>query len=214
MIRVKICGITNEADASLAWKAGADAIGMIFAAESPRRVDALMARRIAAAVPPFVLKVGVFVDPDVREVLDIVRGVGLQAVQLHGNESADLAEHFTPNCIKVLRPRSADDLRVMERYPAGAWLLDTWSPHAHGGTGQTFDWTLARKAVATGHPIILSGGLDPDNVEEAVRTVRPVMVDASSGLEAAVGHKDPAKVRAFVLRAKRAAFGSDDAANV
>lgn len=213
MIRVKVCGITNEADAALAWKAGADAIGMIFA-PSPRQVDPLTARRIASVVPPFVLKVGVFVDADVREVLDIVRGVGLQAVQLHGNEPPDVAAHFSPNCIKVLRPRSEDDLAVMGRYPAGAWLLDTWSPDAHGGTGRTFDWALARKAVAMGVPVILSGGLDPDNVVEAVRTVRPVMVDASSGLEAAVGHKDPAKVRAFVLRAKRAAFGSDDAANV
>ncbi|MBM3464478.1 MAG: phosphoribosylanthranilate isomerase [Armatimonadetes bacterium] len=201
MTRVKICGITNSADAVVAWRAGADAIGMIFA-PSRRQVDVPTARRIASEIPPFVLKVGVFVNEDPHRISEITHLVGLQAVQFHGDESPEACQRFAPNCIKVFRPQAPEDLEAIRFFPAGAFLLDTWSDTERGGSGKTFDWSLARYAMTFGRPVILSGGLTPDNVAEAVRTVQPAMVDVASGVEADVGHKDPALVRRFIEAVK------------
>lgn len=203
MIRVKVCGITREEDARAACAAGADAIGMVFA-PSPRRIDVEQARRIAACVPPWVVKVGVFVDEAPEAVARVVREVGLQAVQLHGDEDAEYCARFAPNAIKAIRLRDAGDVSRIDAFSGCAILLDAWSAAARGGTGRTVDTALARRAAERTPWLILSGGLDPDNVTEAVRQVRPAMVDASSRLERAPGLKDAERVRAFVAAARRA----------
>ncbi len=202
-VRVKICGITNEADALVAVKAGADAIGMIFA-ESRRRVTIEQARRIVDEVPPWIVKVGVFVNASYADIDEVRQRVGLQIVQLHGDEDEAFCDMLWPNCIKVLRPRTLGDLQQIGKWRVGAWLLDTWSASERGGTGETFDWSLAQEAAKRDHRMVLSGGLNPENVADAIRLVRPAMVDVASGVEAAVGHKDPLKVQQFVERAKTA----------
>lgn len=207
--RIKVCGITRVEDARLAIEAGADALGFVFAA-SPRRVDRAMAREIVRALPPFVATVGVFVDEEPREVVETAAAVGLTAVQLHGDESPavlrELRSRMPLKMIKAFRVRAAGDLARLDDYRAhcDALLLDAYVPGAAGGTGRTFDWELARLARAAGHPLVLAGGLTPENVSAAVRRVRPFAVDVSSGVEAAPGRKDALRVRAFVAAAREA----------
>ena len=203
MTVVKVCGITNSADARLAVDAGADAIGLVFA-ESPRRVSVEEARRIAAALPENVRKVGVFVDADPEKVLRIAREVGLDLVQLHGDETPETVTAVRDAGVKVmkaLRVRDAASLETMEGYGADLYLLDAYSEIARGGTGESFDWGVA-KSMRGRDNIVVSGGLGPENVREAVELFEPYGVDASSSLEDEPGKKNEERVRRFVLAAK------------
>jgi phosphoribosylanthranilate isomerase len=203
MVKVKICGITNLGDARVAADAGADAIGLVFA-ESPRRVSVERAKEIAAALPQDVLKVGVFVDAGPEEVLRIAREVGLDYAQLHGDEPPEAVAEIRGGGVgvmKALRVRNAEALAVIEQYGADLFLLDTWSAKARGGTGVRFDWELAKSLIGRDN-IVVSGGLDPENVREAIEYFEPYGVDASSSLEERPGKKSGERVRRFVGAAK------------
>lgn len=204
--RVKICGVTTKADALAAARAGADAIGIVFA-PSPRRVTSDDARRIAAAVGPFVTVVGVFVNPTMGMIERVLRRCHLQAIQLHGEEPPELVARvgqWLP-VIKAVRLTTPDDLRRLRAFRGvAAFLCDAAASGRWGGSGLRCDWTLAAAARRCGLPVILAGGLTPANVVEAVRRVRPYGVDISSGVEQTPGRKDPALIRAFIRRATRA----------
>jgi phosphoribosylanthranilate isomerase len=199
MVRIKICGITNEEDAAAAVEAGADALGFIFYEPSPRYVPPERVRPITGALPPFVTTVGVFVNVPCSQLNEIAQICGLHAVQLHGDESPDYCRMVERTVIKAFRVKDASWREEARRYKVHAMLLDTHAPDRYGGTGQTFDWALV---AASPHPVILSGGLNADNVQEAVRRVRPYGVDVGSGVERAPGRKDHAKIRAFVEKVK------------
>ena len=203
MVFTKVCGITNPGDARVAADAGADAIGLIFA-ESPRNVNVEEARAVSIALPEDVLKVGVFVDAGPEEVLKIAREVGLDLAQLHGDETpetvATIRDAGLP-VMKAVRVRNAEALGTLEKHEADLLLLDAWSARARGGTGETFDWALA-KSVKGRDNIVVSGGLAPDNVREAIEFFEPYGVDASSSLEERPGKKSGELVRRFVRAAK------------
>jgi phosphoribosylanthranilate isomerase len=198
LIRIKICGITNLEDALLAAELGADALGFIFYLKSPRHVDPDDARSIIAQLPPFVAAVGVFVDEATAVVQELAVKVGLDWVQLHGQESPDYCRNLGRKVIKGFRIKDEGSLRRLADYRgvAQALLLDTYKKGQVGGTGEVFDWHMAREAKKYGR-IILAGGLTADNVAQAIATALPDAVDAASGTEAAPGKKDPAKLRAF-----------------
>jgi phosphoribosylanthranilate isomerase len=198
MVKIKICGITNLEDALLAAELGADALGFIFFAKSPRHVAPETARSIIAQLPPFVAAVGVFVDEAAAVVQELAANVGLDWVQLHGQESPEYCLSLGHKVIKGFRIQDEDSLRLLADYQgaAQALLLDTYKKGQVGGTGEIFDWHLARKAKKYGR-IILAGGLTSDNVAQAIATAGPAAVDAASGTEAVPGKKDPAKLRAF-----------------
>ena len=203
MVYVKVCGITTPEDARTAAGSGADAIGLVFA-ESPRRLSVERAREIAAALPDGVLKVGVFVDEEPAEVIRIAREVGLDYAQLHGDESPETVTVLRGEGVKVikaLRVRGAGSLTAMDDYDADLFLLDAWSEKARGGTGERFDWEVAKSHGGRGN-ILVSGGLTPENVREAIRFFEPYGVDASSSLEDAPGKKNAERVRRFVSAAK------------
>jgi phosphoribosylanthranilate isomerase len=204
MIRVKICGITSEKDALAAVESGADALGFVFYPQSPRSIKPEHAKKIIAAVPPFVSTVGVFVDRPTAEIEDICSFTGINIVQLHGSEPpADC--RISKKVIKAFRIKEMSDLSMLTDYSnASAFLLDTYSDIAIGGTGQVFNWEVAVEARKLGK-IILAGGLSPDNIEDAIRTVHPYAVDVSSGVEGTEkGKKDPAKLKFFIQKAKSA----------
>jgi phosphoribosylanthranilate isomerase len=203
MVRIKVCGITNIEDARTAAEAGADAIGLVFA-ESPRKVGVEEAREVAAALPEDILKVGVFVNEEPGEVVRIAREVGLDYVQLHGDEGPEdvtAARGSGVKVIKALRVRDAADLAEIDGYGADLYLLDAYSEKARGGTGTRFDWGLAKSLKGRAN-ILISGGLGPENVRDAVSFFEPWGVDASSSLESAPGKKDRDRVRRFVFAAK------------
>lgn len=201
-VRVKICGITRVEDALAAAAAGADAIGLVFYAKSPRAVDIEQARAIIAALPPFVTTVGLFVDMARDELGQLLARVPLDLLQFHGDESAAQCEGFNRPYIKALRVRAGDDVaaRVGEYPGASGILLDTYVEGIPGGTGAAFDWSLVPEDLAK--PVILAGGLHPGNVAEAVERVRPYAVDVSGGVEAGKGIKDALKVAAFIRAAR------------
>ena len=203
MVKVKVCGITNRHDARMATDAGADAVGLVFA-EGPRRINVEQAREIAAALPEGVLKVGVFVDVEPEEVLRVAEEVGLDYAQLHGDEDPETVAQIRSSglgVIKALRVRDAEALAAVERYQADLFLLDAWSAKARGGTGERFDWELA-KSLKERDNILVSGGLNPENVRGAIEFFEPYGVDASSSLEERPGKKDDERVRRFVSAAK------------
>jgi phosphoribosylanthranilate isomerase len=202
--RVKICGITSVADGQTAAEAGADMIGLMFYERSPRRVTLAQAAEISKALPPFVMRVGVFVNPDEAFVLRAIAECGLGLLQFHGDETSDFCTQFGLMSLKAFRVRDAASLTALETFQTDAFLLDACSPAGLGGTGEKFNWDLAVTAQKFGKPIFLAGGLTPENVAAAVRQVRPFAVDVSSGVESAPGKKDPAKVRAFITAAKNA----------
>jgi phosphoribosylanthranilate isomerase len=201
MTRVKICGVTSVEDALASVEAGADAIGVNFARRSPRRVDVGLARQIVDALPPHVISVGVFVDSSEAEIRDVIARTGLRCVQLHGDEPPELVAAFLPHAYKALRVRGPGVLDEAARYPGEYVLLDAYVPGVEGGTGATFDWSVAAK-LAQLRQVTLAGGLTPSNVAQAVREVRPFCVDVASGVELSPGRKDAAKVRAFIAAAK------------
>jgi phosphoribosylanthranilate isomerase len=200
--RVKICGITSAADGLMAAEAGADMIGLMFYEESPRYVAPFLAGKIAQAIPPQVLRVGVFVNPSESLVSQAIAECSLNLLQFHGEETSDFCTQFGLMSIKAVRVRDAAALHELAAYRTAAFLLDAYSPNGRGGTGEKFDWELAIEAAKLGKPIFLAGGLTPENVAEAVRRVNPFAVDVSSGVESAPGKKDAAKVRAFISAAK------------
>lgn len=199
---VKICGITNIADALAAADAGADALGLMFYEKSPRNVELKTAAEIARQLPPFVIKVGVFVNAPEAVVMRAASECGLNILQFHGDETPEYCRLFPVMTIKAFRIRDAASLKALPDYKTDAWLLDAYAPDKPGGTGEKFDWDLAIEAQNLGKPIFLAGGLTPENVGEAVRRVRPYAVDVSSGVEASPGRKGHEKVRAFVRAAK------------
>ena len=204
MIRVKVCGITRPEDAVFAASLGVDAIGLIFAENSPRRIDVSKARDIVAAIPPFVAPVALFVNSSLEVIAGVTDALGVNTVQLQGDEPPELVDALRPlKVIKAFRVGGAGDLEKLERYRADAFLLDASVPGQYGGTGHTFDWSLAVDAAKRCR-VILAGGLTPDNVADGVRQVRPYAVDVSSGVESSPGHKDPEKVRHFIERARSA----------
>ena len=200
--KVKICGVTGVADALAAAGAGADMIGLNFYEGSPRHVTPARAAEIARALPPFVLRVGVFVDPAEELVLRALGECNLNLLQFHGGEPSDFCTQFGVMSVKAVRVRDAESLQTLADFHTDAFLLDAHSKAGLGGTGEKFNWGLAVAAQKFGRPIFLAGGLTPENVADAVRQVRPFAVDVSSGVESAPGKKDVAKVRAFIAEAK------------
>jgi len=204
MTRVKICGITSRDDARNAALLGADAIGLNFYERSPRYVDSSVASRIIESVPPFVSTVGVFVNhPNPQGLEDLALSLGLDAVQLHGNETPDYCSMIQKvKVIKAFRVDAAFRLESLKNYETTMFLLDSGSGAQFGGTGQVFKWSQAEGANAFGW-IVLAGGLNPENVEDAVRQLRPFAVDVSSGVESSPGKKDYEKMRRFIENVRK-----------
>jgi phosphoribosylanthranilate isomerase len=202
-VRIKICGITNEQDALAAARFGADALGFIFA-PSPRRISPEKARQIIKALPPMVQTVGVFVDEDLGEVSFVAEMCGLDILQFHGSESAEYCDSFDQRVIKAVRLRKPQDLEGLAKYHGvvRALLLDTYLPDRLGGTGMTFNWQWAVEAGKYGR-IILAGGLNPENVADAINMVKPYGVDASSSLEQSPGVKDHQRMMQFIEAVRR-----------
>ena len=195
--RIKICGLTRVEDVEAALAAGVDAIGLVLYPESPRHVTIEQAAALCRDIPPFVTVVGLFVNASRAQVHRVIEAVPLNLLQFHGDETVDQCEGFGLPYLRAARVRPGVDLlEFASQFPsARALLLDTWTP-AYGGSGESFDWSLVPASCPL--PVILSGGLTPDNVAEAIRRVRPVAVDVSSGVESAKGIKDAIKIRAFV----------------
>ena len=189
-VAVKICGITNYEDASMAVELGAGALGFIFA-HSPRQITPQKARDIIRTIPPFVKTVGIFVNEDPGLINNVIHDCGLDLVQLHGDEPPELCHELMPYTIKAFRIKDDTSLRTCQAYrgKVRALLLDTYSKDKAGGTGNTFDWQLAVKAKKLGIPVILAGGLGPSNIVSAISTVRPYAVDVNSGVEERPGKK-------------------------
>lgn len=205
--RIKICGLTRAEDAAAAVAAGADALGVVLA-PSKRQVTLDQAAAVFADVPPLVARVGVFVDAQADAVWEAVARLGLTAVQFHGDEAPETCAAAPVPVIKALRVEPGFDAADVGRYrgAVAALLLDTYVAGEHGGTGMAFDWDRVAGLLPRDIPVVLAGGLGPDNVAEAVRTLRPYAVDVSSGVEQAPAVKDHAKVAAF-CEAVRAADG-------
>jgi phosphoribosylanthranilate isomerase len=201
-VKVKICGITNLPDALAAVEAGADALGFMFYEKSPRHVSLRDASEIIRQLPPFVIKVGVFVDAPEDLVMRAIADCGLNTLQFHGQETPEYCTQFGLLTMKAFRIRDADSVKELRNYPTDAWLLDAFVADKLGGTGEKFNWDLALEAKKLGRPIFLAGGLTPENVAEAVKKVQPYSVDVSSGVEAAPGKKDHEKMRRFIKAAK------------
>jgi phosphoribosylanthranilate isomerase len=201
-VKVKICGITNVPDALAAAEAGADALGLMFYERSPRQVSIRQAAEIVRELPPFIIKVGVFVNAEEDTVMRAIADCGLNMLQFHGEESPEYCAQFGLMSIKAFRIRDADSLKALQEYPTEAWLLDAFVADKLGGTGEKFNWDLAIEAKKLGRRIFLAGGLTPSNVADAVRKVHPWAVDVSSGVEASPGKKDHAMVKEFIAAAK------------
>jgi len=198
-VKIKICGNTNLDDALLAVELGADALGFVFYPKSPRHVKLVDAANICNALPPFVAKVGVFVNELEYEIEKALNECLLNALQFHGDEPPGFCQKFAAKSIKAIQVRDEESLRTAEEYDVDALLLDTYTDESRGGTGRTFDWSLAVRAKEfLSAPIILSGGLTAANVQDAIRKVRPYAVDVASGVEREPGKKDPEKLRRFI----------------
>jgi phosphoribosylanthranilate isomerase len=193
-VKVKICGITNIDDALYATELGADALGFIFVKSSPRYIVPKFARKIIQELPPFVVPVGVFVDMEYNDILEIIDQTGIGCVQLHGEETPKRLAKYPVPMYKSFRVDSSFNPEILRRYKGSAYLLDTKISGELGGTGQTFDWKIAIKAKEYGR-IILAGGLKPENIIEAVQIVQPYAVDVNSGVEESPGMKDHSKLR-------------------
>lgn len=204
MTAIKICGITRKDDALAAASCGANAIGLVFYVPSPRHITPPAAAGILRALPPFVMSVGLFVDAPADEVRATLAVARVDLLQFHGAESAAYCRSFGVPYLKALRVRPGVDLLqcAQDYHDAKALLLDAYVEGLHGGSGATFDWALIPKNLPL--PVVLSGGLTPDNVTAAVRAVRPWAVDVSSGVESAKGIKDAARIAAFITEVRNA----------
>ncbi len=200
--RVKICGITRVEDALIVSTSGADSIGLVFYPKSPRNVSIAQAYDIVAALPPFVSVTALFLDAEAEFIQKVVESVPLSLLQFHGKETPEQCSGYNLPFIKAIGMRDRIDLEsFMERYPdAAGFLLDSHGIGEAGGTGKAFDWSLL--SSLTDRPILLAGGITPDNVAEAIKTVKPWAVDLSSGVESSPGIKDPAKILALMNEVK------------
>jgi len=198
MVEVKICGITNISDAYIAVECGAEALGFIFYPKSQRYVVPEKAKEIIQKLPYKIIKVGVFVNQEIQEVKEIAKFCGLNLIQLHGDESPEYCSQFpTSSLIKAVSPRGEEDIRKLKNYSVRAFLVDEREPGHYGGTGKNSDWKLAIKVKET-HPLILAGGLNKENIREAIKTVGPQAVDINSGVEILPGKKDHNKIRKII----------------
>jgi len=204
MVKIKVCGITNLEDAQLACGLGADALGFIFYKKSPRFVSSVTAKSIIDSLPPFVNTVGVFVNALLSEINLILKTVTLKLIQLHGDESPDYCRQIPLPALKVFRVKNGFDLSILKKYKTSGFLLDTYHDQSYGGTGETFNWDIAKEAKKYG-PIVVSGGLNAKNVREAMEFVHPYAVDVCSGVEAEPGKKDSAKLKAFFQEVRKTA---------
>jgi len=203
-VKVKICGLTTVDDALAAVAAGADLLGFVLWEKSPRHVSVETAREIARRLPPAISRVGVFVDAPVEQVMFSLRICDFAALQFHGRESPAYCQQFAVMTIKAFPVRDAASLSALSAYDTDAFLLDTQVEGRPGGTGETFDWSLAAQAKKFDKSIFLAGGLTPQNVAAAVRAVQPFAVDVSTGVESSPGKKDPQKMRDFVAAVRAA----------
>ncbi|HXJ59131.1 MAG TPA: phosphoribosylanthranilate isomerase [Verrucomicrobiae bacterium] len=203
-MKIKICGITRLEDALAAVEAGADALGFMFYAASPRCITPAHATPIIRALPAFIAKVGVFVDASELDVRSVIEECGLDTLQFHGQETPEFCRRFRQKVIKAFCIRDRDSLQATAAYSSETWLLDSYVPGKPGGTGATFNWAFAAQAVQSGGRVILAGGLTPENVGAAVQQVHPYAVDVCSGVESGPGWKDAGKIKAFVQAARTA----------
>lgn len=201
---IKICGITSRDDAHVAAEAGASAVGLMFYDKSSRAVGLEQAAGIVAGLSPWVGRVGVFVNPTEELVWQAIHAAQLTVLQFHGEERPEFCGQFGLMTMKAFRVKDEASLDQLTDYPTDAWLLDAYSAAGHGGTGEKFNWDLAIAAKSRGRPIVLAGGLTPENIGAAITQVQPFGVDVSSGVEISPGRKDPEKVRKFVAEAKAA----------
>lgn len=202
MVKVKICGITNLEDALEAVAHGADALGFVFFKKSPRYISPVKAERIIKELPPFISKVGLFVNETKKTIEKISAQTGINVIQLHGDEPPKACSLSKP-VVKAIRVKSLENLEILAKYKdrVSAFLLDTYIPEVFGGTGQIFNWDIAVEARQFGR-IILAGGLTPENIEQAILWVHPYAVDVSSGVEEEKGKKDHQKIKLFIERAR------------
>lgn len=206
MTKIKICGITCVEDALAACEAGADALGFVLAPEAKKRnryIEADAAAKIIGQLPPFVLTVAVVVNESLETLREYARI--FDRLQLHGNESPELCRALGACAYKAFQVKTGLTITAIEAYPGGCCLLDAWSPDSHGGIGKVCDWDFASQ-VAAKRCTILAGGLTPDNVEAAVRRVRPYGVDASSSLESEPGKKNYERIQRFINNARKASL--------
>lgn len=201
MVRIKICGITNLKDAMDAAGLGADALGFIFA-PSPRQIEPARAKEIISKLPPWISTVGVFVNEKPERIMRIAGFAGLDMVQLHGEESPEYCAELGLKIIKAVKVKDKNNLKKIDDYNVSGIILDTYDPKLMGGTGKSFNWNLAVSAKKFGKPVILSGGLTPDNVSDAIKKVKPYGVDVSTGIEFSPGKKDFKKMKKFIDYAK------------
>lgn len=197
-VRIKICGITRYEDARIAVNLGVDALGFIFYKKSPRYVTPDQAGAIIRRLPPFVSRVGVFVNEEIETIKEIAAVTGIDTLQLHGSESEDFCSKMSLPVIKSFSVKSDSDISVLASYKTAGYLLDTWHQELHGGTGIAFDWTIAKRACSVYDNVVLAGGLGPTNVLEALQAVNPYGIDVSSGVEIMPGIKNPHKMRDLV----------------
>jgi len=200
-VKVKICGMTNLKDVKVAVDGGVDAVGFIFYKKSPRSVTMQAVRKIVLELPPFVDSVGVFVNETAEQINKIADRCNLDRVQLHGNESPAFCKKIRRRVIKAIRVKDIQSLKKLSDYPVSSFLLDTFSEDQYGGTGRVFDWNLAYPAKKYG-PIILAGGLTPNNVRQAIQRIQPYGVDVCSGVESQPGIKDHKKMQIFLKNVK------------
>ena len=203
-VKVKICGITNAADAEAAVELGADALGLMFYPGSPRYIPLERAQELARLMPPHVLRTGVFADPNPADVFAAIHLCQLNLLQFHGAETPEFCLQFGLMTMKAFRIRDADSLLSLSAYHTDAFLLDSHVAGQPGGTGEIFNWDLALPAKKFGKPIFLAGGLTPQNVAEAARKVEPFGVDVSSGVEQSPGKKDAKKMQDFIAAVRGA----------
>ena len=203
MVKIKICGITNIDDAMAAADLGADALGFNFYKKSPRYIEPHKAAEIITQLPPFLMPVAIFVNEREEKILDTLRTASIHGVQFQGDETPEFCQRFGSRVIKAFQVKNKESLKHMSHYRVSAYLLDSYREGVRGGTGTTFDWHLAVVAKTFGR-IILAGGLNPDNVAEAVRLVQPYGIDVAGGVEREKGIKDHVKLRTFIAEARRA----------
>jgi phosphoribosylanthranilate isomerase len=203
MVKIKICGITNLDDALAAVDFGADALGFNFYKKSPRHIEPQRAAEIIAQLPPFVVPVGIFVNEREEKIREIVSLACIQGIQLHGDETPEFCQRFGSRVIKAFQIKNKESLEHMSHYRVSAYLLDSYKEGMRGGTGETFDWHLAVVAKTFGR-IVLAGGLNPNNVAEAVKLVQPYGIDVAGGVEREKGIKDHVKLKTFITEARRA----------
>jgi len=204
LVKVKICGITNLEDALVAVGAGADALGFVFYEKSPRYISLEEAVAIDRRIPKKIKKIGVFVNEKQEKIKEVAKALGLYAMQFHGDESIDFCSQFKGyRIIKAIRLKDKSDLKDVFSYPVWGILFDSYQPWQFGGTGQTFDWSWLKGLKLKDKLLFISGGLNAENVVEAIRIIRPDWVDVSSSLEICPGKKNPEAIRMFVQVAKK-----------